>query len=100
VIDETIRKNLEMHGAAQVRIMILSGGLPQHWTNQVIEWLSEQDGAERVATSALIAEQARVARSADRAAWTAAIAAIIAAIVATIGAVITYIAWIFPHAPV
>ena len=99
MIEVSPRTRFEQLGAAQVWTMLDTGSLPSAWTAVAFEWLSEQDMADRAASNATIAEQARLARSANRAAWIAAVAAIVAAIIAIVAAVIAYFAWVFPHAP-
>lgn len=97
MIDADARKKFEEWGPLHLRTRIESGTIPPGWLNQGLEWLSEYDATDRAETRASILEQARLARSANRAAWIAAVAAIIAVIVTIIGAAITYLAWLFPH---
>ncbi|MCF7821544.1 MAG: hypothetical protein K9M17_03765 [Mariprofundaceae bacterium] len=71
----------ESKGEGEVRISIARGSYNQAKLSLVLEWLRRQEDARNEAS---ISEQRRIARSANKAAWTAAIAAIIAAVMATV----------------
>jgi Trk-type K+ transport system membrane component len=92
-----VSEHLESLGESQVRLLLLTGGLPGMRRPAIIKWLTEKEREERRRNEASQIEQNQIALSAKKAAWIAAIAAIVAAIVAIIGAVISWLAWIWPQ---
>ena len=57
-----------------------------------IKWLNQDAERERLSNDALMSEQARVALSANRAAWIAAITAIIMVVIDMVSRIIAYLA--------
>lgn len=57
----------------------------------MVEWLAEHDAAERKNREAYLADQAKVAASAERASWIAALSAIVAVVVGLLGIVVTLV---------
>jgi len=87
---EAFYSKLEGLGEDEVRAMLATNRIGPVNNKRALaqEWLLRKDLERKDAS---ISEQTRVARSANRAAWTAAITAIIAAIITIIGIVITVI---------
>ncbi len=81
MINDENRKAFEHAGRIHVQRLIAGGYFNKERRDQAYEWLDEQAHGPQMVP---MAEQARVARSANRAAWTAAITAIFAAIIATL----------------
>jgi hypothetical protein len=98
-VDAEIIAQLERHGEAQARLMIASGAFPTQHNVLALKWLAEKDQEARRRNAADQAEQNRIARSSQTAAWVAAIAAIVAAILAATAAIIAYLSWVHPHQP-
>ncbi len=96
--DETIQQ-FETLGLPTVRLMLASSRWNHENEMKAIKWVAQKEEEELSRNDLSSEAQIRVALSAKRAAWVAAIAAIIAAIVAIAGAIITYLAWLYPHAP-
>lgn len=94
-IDPELIRQFEEIGEAQVRAQLGQFRHPVH--SAAVRWLAGKERASRSESDALIAEQMRVAASAERAAWIAAKAAIAAAAITIIGTIITFLAWLFPR---
>ena len=62
------------------------------WESVAIKWLTQDAERERLSNDALMSEQARVALSANRAAWIAAITAIIMVVIDMVSRIIAYLA--------
>ena len=87
---------LQSLGADRVRLYLISGQLPQGYLVAATTWLAQLDADERARNERLQAEQAKIATSADKAAWIAAKAAIAAVVLTIVGLVVGIVAWRFP----
>jgi hypothetical protein len=92
---ETQRQILERMGAAKVKYLLASGGLPTQFMAEAAGWLAELDQIEQARNAASQDTHLRIALSTERASWRAAYAAIAAAIIAVLGIAATFLTWFF-----
>lgn len=86
---ETPRETLERMGIAQVRILVSTGQMPNRFHQEALKFVAENDEADRAQQQAFLAEQSKIAQSAQQAAWIAAWAAIGALVIGILGVGVT-----------